>query len=235
MLQQVFTRSLTLSRVVAACGAALLLAAASPARADSVDTQQWTIFTLDKDLSKRWMAYFEVQPRFGQNISVLEQAIVRPAIGYRVNKKLSLWQGYGFTPQFDPAYNNEHRVYQQVLFQDTLGKTGLTSRTRLEERFIHAAGGTSVRLRTMLRLQYPISADKRWALVGYDEIFWNLNSTPNGPDSGFDQNRLFAGVSRQVNPELRVETGYLLNHRNTPRSSDNRKLDVWVVQFAFRL
>jgi hypothetical protein len=214
---------------------ACLLLAPAPAQADQVDTQQWTIISLDKELSKRWLAYFEVQPRFGQNISTLEALIVRPAIGYRVNSKLSLWQGYGFTPNFDPDYNNEHRIYQQVLYQDTLGKTGLTSRTRLEERFIHGAGGTAVRLRSMLRLMHPISADKRWALVGYDEVFWNLNSTPNGPASGFDQNRLFMGVSRQVNPELRVETGYLLNHRNTPRTSENRKLDVWVVQFAFRM
>ncbi|MGV3722194.1 MAG: DUF2490 domain-containing protein, partial [Actinomycetota bacterium] len=128
-----------------------------------------------------------------------------------------------------------HRVFQQLLFEDKLGETSLTNRTRLEERFIEGAGGTSVRLRNMLRLAHPVSADKRWMVVGYHELFWNLNSTDAGPVSGFDQNRLFLGVSRQMSQELRVETGYLLNHINSPRTSDNRRLNVWVVQLAVNL
>jgi len=222
--------------VLIACGVALhLTTVAAPVCADESDTQQWTVITVDKDLSKRWRGFFELQPRFGQNISTAERIIVRAAAGYRINSKLSVWQGYGWTPQLEPEFNNEHRPFQQLLFEDTLGKTRLTSRTRLEERFIDGAGGTEFRLRSLVRLSHPISADHRWAAVGYDEVFWNLNSTDRGPVSGFDQNRLFLGVSRQVNPELRVETGYLWNHVNLPRTSENRRLDVWVVQFAFRL
>lgn len=218
-----------------ACALALICCAATPARADVTDSQQWTLVTIQKELSDRWRAYFEVQPRVGQDADGLERLLVRPAIGYRLNPKVSVWQGYGYTPLFEPEFQYEHRIFQQLLFEDTLGETGLTNRTRLEERFIEGAGGTAVRLRSMLRLTHPISADKRWAVVGYDELFWNLNSTSNGPESGFDQNRLFLGVSRQVNKELRVETGYLLNHINTPRSSSNRRLDVWVVWLAVNL
>jgi hypothetical protein len=208
---------------------------AAPARADVTDTQQWTQVTLQKELTDRWRAYFEVQPRFGKDVDGLERMIIRPAIGYRLNPKLSVWQGYGYTPQFEPEDLYEHRLFQQLLFEDRRGKTAFTSRTRLEERFIEGAGGTAVRLRTMLRLMHPVSADQRWAVVGYEEVFWNLTSTSNGPVSGFDQNRLFLGVSRQVSKELRVETGYLLNHINTPRTSSNRRLDAWVVWLAVGL
>lgn len=215
-------------------GLLLLGGAASPARAD-VDNQQWTLITLQKELTARWRAYFEVQPRFGEDASGTERLIVRPAIGYRLNDKVSIWQGYGWTPLLEPSFADEHRVFQQLLFEDKLGETSLINRTRLEERFIEGAGGASVRLRNMLRLAHPVSADKRWTVVGYHELFWNLNSTDTGPVSGFDQNRLFLGVSRQMNQELRVETGYLLNHINSPRTSDNRRLNVWVVQMAFTL
>jgi len=215
-------------------GAALMVWGGAPAHAD-VDTQQWTLVTLQKELTPRWRAYFEVQPRFGEDASGTERLIVRPAIGYRLNSKVSIWQGYGWTPLLEPSFADEHRVFQQLLFEDKRGEVGIMNRTRLEERFIEGAGGTSVRLRNMLRLTHPISPDKRWLVVGYHELFWNLNSTDAGPVSGFDQNRLFLGVSRQVNPELRVETGYLLNHINSPRTSDNRRLNVWVVQFAMTL
>ncbi len=222
------------SRIVAATlGVALALAVTSPACADDVDTQQWTLFTVQKNLSDRWIGYFEVQPRIGQDISELERLIVRPAIGYRLNSKVSVWQGYGWTPLFEPGFADEHRIYQQLLYDDRFGNTAFTNRTRLEERFIEGAGGTAVRLRSMFRLTHPICADKKWALVGYDEFFFNLNSTDNGPVSGFDQNRLFLGVSRQVNPQLRVETGYLMNHINVPRTAENRRLDVWLVWFAW--
>jgi len=229
------TKLATWPSLLACCVALFLTTLAGPVRADEVDTQQWTLLTIDTNISKRWRGYFEIQPRFGDNISHTERMIIRPAIGYRINPKLSIWQGYGWTPQLEPDFNSEHRVYQQLLFEDTLGKTGFVSRTRLEERFINGAGGTAVRLRSMIRFVHPVSADRRWAAVASDEVFWNLNSTDRGPVSGFDQNRLFLGVSRQVNKELRVETGYLLNHVNTARTSNNRRLNVWLVQFSFRL
>lgn len=220
--------------LLAGCAALCLSIPAAPARADESDTQQWTILTIEKDLSKRWRGYFEIQPRFGQDISKLDRLIIRPAIGYRVNSKLSLWQGYGWTPAFEPEFNDEHRLYQQVLFEDKLGKTTFSSRTRLEERFIEGAGSTSVRFRSMLRFMHPISADRKWAAVVYDELFFNLTSSSPGPVGGFDQNRLFLGVSRQLNEQLRVETGYLMNHINVPRTSENRRNDVWLVWFAYR-
>lgn len=220
--------------LLAALVSLLLLGGARPARADESDTQQWTVFTVEKDLSKRWRGYFEIQPRFGHDISKLDRLIVRPAIGYRVNSKLSLWQGYGWTPAFEPEFNDEHRLYQQVLYEDKLGKTAFASRTRLEERFIEGAGSTAVRFRSMLRFMHPISADGRWAAVAYDELFFNLTSASPGPVAGFDQNRLFLGVSRQLNKQLRVETGYLMNHVNVPRTSENRRNDVWLVWFAYR-
>lgn len=225
--------ALTRWSAAAVCGAGLLLTAA-PARAE-VDNQQWTLLTLNKELSQRWRAYLEIQPRIGEDVSHLERLLVRPAIGYRLNSKVSVWQGYGFTPLFEPEYQAEHRLFQQLSFEDKVKAGDFSNRTRLEERFIDGVGETAFRLRNMARFSHPVSADKRWALVGYDELFWNLNSTRLGPESGLDQNRLFLGVSREVNAAYRVETGYLLTHINTPRSSENRRLNVWVVQVAVKL
>lgn len=231
-------RRRTVRNLLAACGAALALGA-MPARADEADTQQWTLLTFQRELTSRWRLYFEVQPRFGQDLTDgdtdhgVERLLVRPAVGYRLNSKVSIWQGYGWTPLMLPRFADEHRLFQQLLYEDRFGKTAFVNRARLEERFIEGAGGTAVRLRNMVRFAHPISKDERWAAVLYDELFWNLNSTDAGPVSGFDRNRLFLGVSRQVNRQLRVETGYLMEVANLPRSSEERQLNVWLVWLAF--
>jgi len=212
----------------------LLCVPASQARAADTDFQQWTQVTLQGPLSKRWLGYFEVQPRFGQDASALERLILRPALGYRLNKNVSLWQGYGWTPQFQPAYGDEHRLYQQLLVESKHGKTALTNRTRLEERLIEGAGGTSVRFRHMARFAYPISRDRRWSVIAYDEFFFNLNSTESGPKSGFDQNRLYLGISRQLNPQVRLETGYIWNYVNRTSGPD-RSLNVLYTWLAITL
>ncbi len=223
-------------RWAAACGMVLALAgAAVPASAEEVDTQQWSLFVIQKDLSPRWRAYFEVQPRFGGDISGVERLLVRPALGYRVTPRLSVWQGFAWTPLFTPTFRDEKRSWQQLLYEDHLGRTSFSDRLRLEQRFIEDASGTSLRLRNMIRLQHPISADQRWAVVGYDELFWNLNSVGNGPAEGFDQNRVFLGVSRKLNAQLRVETGYLVDFINSPGTAANRRLNVWLTSFNWTL
>ncbi len=205
------------------------------ARAAESDTQHWSLLVINKQFSRRWLGYFEVQPRIGEHIGALDRLLIRPAFGYRITPKLSVWQGYGWTPQFRPDFRGEHRLFQQLLYEDTVGRVSLTSRTRLEERLIENVGGASLRFRSMLRGSLPISADRKWLLIGYDEFFWNLNSPDGGPVSGFDQNRLFLGLGRQVNPQTRVETGYLLNLINAPDPAPNRRLHVWVVQFTLQL
>ncbi|NIO04570.1 MAG: DUF2490 domain-containing protein [Proteobacteria bacterium] len=48
-------------------------------------------------------------------------------------------------------------------------------------------------------------------MTGYDEVFLNLNSTDWGADSGFDQNRVFAGFGWHFGPSrhIRAAIGYL--------------------------
>jgi hypothetical protein len=222
-----------------ACSAALTLSGtAIQVQADEVDGQQWLLVTAQQELSEKWRAYGEVQPRFGPDLTGssgkgVERLLLRGAIGYRLNPKVSLWQGYAWTPQFRPTHSNEHRLFQQLLYEDKFGKTLFMNRARLEERFIEDAGGTSLRARNMVRFAHPISAKSKWSAVIYDELFWNLNSTGRGPKSGYDQNRIFLGVSRQTSSNLRIETGYLYAHVNRPRATSDRQIHAWVVQLAF--
>jgi hypothetical protein len=206
-----FGRSFLLRGVMLFLAAALL----SPAGyADSYledDLQSWNMATLSSRLSPggRVLGYFEVQSRTGNNIRDAAALIIRPAVGYQVTKQLSVWQGYAWTPSYQPGTRHENRIFQQALLENEFKRFKLTNRTRLEERFIEDAGGTSVRGRHQVRVSVPLGKSRKWAGVVYDEIFVNFNTVPNGPHGGFEQNRVFGGVNRTLNAHANVELGYL--------------------------
>jgi hypothetical protein len=215
--------------------AIVLLFPVLPSRAYDTDSQLWTQFVLNGRFQNGVRIAVEAQPRVGDNFQRLSLLILRPVVGYQVTRNMSLWIGYGWTPSFLPDFNNEHRVFQQVLFEDRYRRIGLINRTRLEERVIEGAGGTSVRLRHMLRAVLPLDSQRRWSAVGQNELFVNLNSTARGPQSGFDQNRIYVGGLYDVDRHTRVELGYQANFINAPRSRPDRRLDTLLLAVNYFL
>lgn len=181
------------------------------------DLQSWNQITFTTPLSpnKKVLGYMEVQPRVSllgpDKPGPVAVLIVRPAVGYQLTQSLSVWQGYAWVPSFEDGMVNENRLWQQVLWNSKIKNLDVINRTRLEQRFIDGAGGTSVRARHMLRGVYPLGKSKKWSAVAYDELFINLNSTPAGPEGGFDQNRTFVGINRKLNEYVNMEAGYMAN------------------------
>ena len=66
----------------------------------------------------------------------------------------------------------------------------------------------------MLRGDFPLPDAPEWAIVVCDEIFVNINSVGNGPDSGFDQNRFFLGMNRQFTEHFNMDLGYQMQALN---------------------
>ncbi len=69
-------------------------------------------------------------------------------------------------------------------------------------------------------MSQPLAFQSRLRLVAYDEIFIAFNDTDWGAQSGFDQNRLFAGLGWQFQKGINVEAGYL-NQFVRRRGRDN--------------
>lgn len=197
-----------------------LLVPRAQAAALEQDGQVWFMATARGAIHGNWKLYLEAQPRIGGD--GIRALLLRPALGYQITKSWSLWQGYGWTPTFDP-YKNENRIFQQSLLEFPRGDLpfSVINRTRLEERWIEGANGVAVRLRHMLRVVYPLDASGRWALAGYDEPFVNLNDVTSGPAAGFAQNRAFVGINRELLPGVRLEVGYLNQYINAPTGKPN--------------
>lgn len=170
------------------------------ALADSTDFQSWAFLSATATLDERnkWFSYTEVQPRLGDDSSRLERLIIRPALGYNLSQKVSLFLGYAWTPTFmnssyQEDFRNENRIWEQILVRDSRWGIDWQHRLRQEQRMLADTSGVSNRTRYLLRGSYGIGDSIKWGLTAYNEIFVNLNSVENGPTGGFDRDRFFVG------------------------------------------
>jgi hypothetical protein len=102
---------------------------------------------------------------------------------------------------------NENRIWQQLLWTPSTPFGPITSRTRFEQRFTRNPD-VSYRLRQMVRMAYPLDFAPGFMLVGWEELFLNVNST-GAITAGFDQNRVFAGIGYAIDENIRAEAGYM--------------------------
>ncbi|NJN69507.1 MAG: DUF2490 domain-containing protein [Nitrospira sp.] len=212
------------------------------------DFRLWTPVYLTVSLPSKFIAYMEVNPRIADDVTNIDQLLLRPAIGYQLTENLSLWQGYAWVGNFNQPHTppqssffEENRIYQQVNYKHKFSSFKFLSRTRLEERWIEHADGTAVRFRQMLRADIPFPQAPDWALVAYDEVFINLNTvgvpTGKGPGAGLDQNRFFLGINKTFSQYFNVDMGYqnqMLNSRNLPGNA-NLINHIFLLQFFINL
>ncbi len=195
----------------------LALPAASVAQ-DSVDTQFWVQVLATVRLSENWRLHLEEQPRWYEDISDSYQIITRTAIGRQVHDRATLWGGYAWVAKPPgPGTTHEHRIWQQLSATfPAAGQWTPSLRLRLEQRFQNGWLDSSHRLRTMGRFVRPLNDSRSWSLATWDELFVTFDDTESGPWQGVDQNRLFAGVLRQLNPKTGVEFGYMWTTSKAP-------------------
>ncbi len=198
-------------RKVSAYAATIALAVVpSVAHAAEEDINIWLSQTASINAGDDVVIWLEAQERFTNDASRLGQILLRPAVGYKLDKSTTVFVGYTYvmTDPVGPAKTNEHRAFQQLSFRllgDGKGVT-LTGRTRLEQRFLEEQPGTGWRLRQQFRLTAPVSETVTG--VVWTEPFVGLNET------GFQRGgvavwRNFVGISVPVGKSFRLEPGYL--------------------------
>ena len=116
----------------------------------------------------------------------------------------------------------EHRIFEQLSWNESFGRVSLNHRLRMEQRYLgkvdqkaaeyDRTGWTYVdRVRYQLRLNVPINhpamRDKTVYVAAYDELFMGFGTNVN--QNVFDQNRFGALAGYQFNSAVRVEAGFL--------------------------
>lgn len=216
------------------CAAVMLASAQAKAQSQYVDSGTWLGGSATGKLPSSmnnakgsWRLWIDGQLRFGDDSSRFSQGLVRPGVGYALNNAWSVWAGYAYIRTDQPyarTPTNENRIWEQASWQGLAGRTELSSRSRLEQRFNSAGSGTAWRFREMGKLIQPLGSKKLWVIAAYDEIFVNLNSTNSGARAGADRNRAFAGPGINFSKSVRAELGYLNQYtfnKNGPDRVDN--------------
>lgn len=165
--------------------------------------------------TEQYRGFLDIQPRFtvddvsgGDNRSI-DTVLIRGALGYQLNPSIGIYQGYAIIPTYDPD-KVEHRSFQELLaMQELNAATVLVHRMRFEQRFLEGVDDTSLRFRYFARFTYPLNqVHENLSLAINEEVFIHLNDTEGGPQSGFNQNRLFVGLNYRVSKRFAFEAGY---------------------------
>jgi hypothetical protein len=203
--------------IVRTWAAALLLVSCSsplsPAAAQVItDGRLWTNLSVQErpgtDSPWRWSGEFVLRTRDG--VDDLDVLVWRGLVGYDLTDRSSAWMGFAVIPSFPVTGGTliEKRLFEQYLWSGRgLGGT-LALRTRLEQRWAEQNSGLAWRVRQQVRYVRPFTSGSHYALVATEEFIAHVNETARY-DQGFDQNRVFGGISRTVNAKLRFEAGYL--------------------------
>ncbi|MBT8219488.1 MAG: DUF2490 domain-containing protein, partial [Bacteroidia bacterium] len=181
----------------------------------------WMIYIGNKKLNQKWNWHNEVQYRNYDAIGDLEQLLLRTGIGLNLsenNNNLLLGYGYINSQNYigdsdDKVKIDEHRIYQQFITRQNLGKLKVQHRYRFEQRWVE--GDFRARFRYFLALNLLLNQadmiDGAIYLSAYNEIFLNTK------DNVFDRNRLYGGLGFKLNKNFRFEVGYMnqfLNNGN---------------------
>ena len=181
--------------------------------AQKSEVGNWFIYFGNQKINPKWNWHNEVQYRNYNFIGDTNQLLLRTGIGYNLTEdNNNVLLGYGFinTQKYIPnsgekTDSNEHRIYQQFITKQKLGKGLIQHRYRIEERFLK--NDFQLRFRYFLGLNIPVNKkvmEKNTIYFSaYNELFINAESPL------FDRNRLYGALGFVFNKNLKIETGFM--------------------------
>lgn len=191
-----------------------LPAETNPVYATEDDLQLWAPVTLQLPVTEKAYILATAEPRLANNMRDIGTMIIRPGVYYQFNRQWTAGVTMDYDTFYQPGFREEYRLGEEILFSHKLGKLPVSHRLRLEQRWLEGAT-TLNRLRIRTQVKYPL-AEGPWYLVGRNEFMVNLNSAENAPNAGFDQDRIFFGVGRDIGSRTNLEGGYQWTYFEQP-------------------
>ena len=178
----------------------------------------------DLGSNERLKWWFDGHARFFDDNDGFGQSIVRPGLGWELDENSALGAGYGWirtSPIVGDDFD-EHRIWQQWTWSQSIDLIKVALRSRFEQRFVETGSDTGLRFRQLFRVQKTLKNCPPLTLVAWDELFVALNDTDWGARSGFDQNRVFIGFGFKPSCRSgwRTEIGYLNQTINVTGPTD---------------
>jgi hypothetical protein len=211
----------------------LLALASASAQISSTNANGWFVYTGDHKFSEtsKWGLHLEGQWRRHDLVVNPQQLLLRPGINFEINKYIEIGGGYAYAPTYRygryplPASFTEHRVFQNFIVRNKVGKVSLQNRFRFEQRFLGPRYGYENRSRHLIRATIPLNG--AYYVTAYNEIF--IPTKPERYPTFQDQDRIAGLVGKKLNGHWRAEAGYMYHplwQRNGRIREDNHALLV---------
>lgn len=193
-----------------------------PARQVREQTQFWGSLNSTTRLTDRFGVIGDLHVRRNDFLAEPSFHLVRLGVHAWVSERLTVSLGYAHVwkgPGCDgcETWTGENRVYQQLQYATTIGRTGVVQRLRNEQRWQQTVeadaltGERSFSNRVRYLVSFTIPVSKRPgvpSLVLSDEIA--LQFGRDVAASTFDQNRLFTGIKERLGRAWSFDLGYML-------------------------
>lgn len=183
----------------------------------------WYMYFGMNRISDRWSIHTEAQFRFYESLSNFNQLLLRTGGNYHISDRAIATLGYAYI-WTDPTFEDtaledaffagneiiEHRIFEQFLLYNTVGKFRFEHRYRLEQRFLRQVFSpmseiTDTQHRARYRLQITFPLNDTFFINWYDEIFINLQ------EPIFNQNRFYIALGAKLYKDLSLQGGFLKN------------------------
>ena len=160
----------------------------------------------------RWRYWVDAQIRVSDAGVGVNQYLLRPAIGFQLDKSFQAWFGYARleTDRRRGSSVHENRYWQQLNWKAGQWKGGaMTVRARLQQRSLSTGDDLGLVLRLMLKYVRPLDGPGSRYFAASVEPFVNLRDTDWGADKGLGQNRVVLAVGQRIGGNAVLELGYM--------------------------
>lgn len=180
-------------------------------------TGSWWNAYFIKDNNK-WIYSLQLETRFIFDNNILRRVLLRPSIGYKINKNLSLQVGYTSEPSLtsEKKFFYNHNIFEGITMQ-VLPKR-LNLRLRAEQRWSQLGTGMAHRLRARLQLTLPTHFKKINFIIS-DEVFFNANHPDWVSNKKLSENRAILGFGYNLSKKTKFRISYM-NQINFNSSSN---------------
>ncbi|GAA0729247.1 hypothetical protein GCM10009430_39250 [Aquimarina litoralis] len=173
----------------------------------------WYMYFGTNRITDNLSIHSEAQFRFYEVANTFNQLLLRTGLNYHLTDNAIATIGYGYI-NTDGTFadipgeenSNEHRIFEQFILKNKVGKVAFEHRYRLEQRFISTQTDDFTEHRARYRLQLTYPFNDKWFLNVYDEVFINLQ------EPIFGQNRLYGAIGYNIKSNFSIQVGYLKNH-----------------------
>lgn len=180
-------------------------------------TGNWLMYFGTNRVNEKFSIHSEIQYRNYTITSIdTEQLLLRVGLNYHFSNKAMVSAGYAYVSSYifeseqkEPEVT-EHRIWQQFILTNNIGRVKFEHRYRIEQRWVN--GDYKNRFRYRLMLFIPLNKpkiEKGSLFLGlYDEIFISTK------EPFFDRNRLYGALGYQINKHTSLQTGLMYQQTN---------------------